>query len=351
MAWSVAGIRVLIPLDAGGREVHVFQTMKTIKFRSTLGAAIVALHGMAFAGGEGWTSDFAAAKKEAAESKKDLLVDFTGSDWCGWCIKLNDEVFKQEPFKAGVKDTFVLVEIDFPKDKSKLSEETHAQNKELGGKYAIQGYPTILLTDAEGRPYAATGYQKGGPEKYVEHLNELRGNKAKRDEAFAAASKAEGLEKAKALVSALDAMGLEDEVVANFYGDVAKQIKEADPKDETGFGKEAAAKQRLADFQKGLQELAGKQDMDGALALVDKTLKEGGFGADETQQLMMTRAVIFAQQSKFEEALKAVDEAIAFAPESQLIPGINGFRTRIEEEMKKAKEGAAKEDAESEDAE
>ena len=212
----------------------------------------MALHGSAFAGGEGWSSDFAAAKKLAAESKKDLLIDFTGSDWCGWCIKLNDEVFKHEPFKAGVKDSFVLVEIDFPKDKSKLSEETQKQNEELGEKYAVQGYPTILLCDAEGRPYAATGYQKGGPEKYVEHLNELRGNKAKRDEAFAAAGKAEGLEKAKALVAALDAMKLEDAMVANFYGDIAEQIKAADPKDETGFGKKAAAKKRLTDFQNAL---------------------------------------------------------------------------------------------------
>ena len=127
----------------------------------------MALLGTAFAGGEGWSSDFEAAKKQAAESKKDLLIDFTGSDWCGWCIKLNDEVFKHDAFKAGVKDSFVLVELDFPKDKSKLSEETQKQNKELGEKYAVQGYPTILLCDADGRPYAATGYQKGGPEKYV----------------------------------------------------------------------------------------------------------------------------------------------------------------------------------------
>ena len=85
-------------------------------------------------------------KKQAAESNKDLLIDFTGSDWCGWCIKLHKEVFSQDAFKEGVKDKFVLVEIDFPKDKSKLSEETQKQNEELGEKYAVQGYPTILLT-------------------------------------------------------------------------------------------------------------------------------------------------------------------------------------------------------------
>ncbi len=320
--------------------------MKLIKFTSTLCVALMALHGAVLAGGEGWTSDFAAAKKQAAESKKDLLIDFTGSDWCGWCIKLVDEVFKHDAFKAGVKDTFVLVEVDFPKNKSKLSEETQAQNEELRVKYAVKGYPTILLCDAEGRPYAKTGYQKGGPESYVEQLNKLREKKAKRDEAFASAEKAKGLEKAKALIAALEAMSLEDETVSRFYGDIAEQIKAADPKDETGFGKKAATQLRLKDFEKGLQELAGKKDMDGALKLVDDTIKEGGFDTVETQQIMMTRAVIFAQQAKFEESLKAVDDAIAFSPDSQMVPGIKGFRERIEGAMKQAGKKGAKKDSE-----
>lgn len=322
--------------------------MKTTLFAC---AAILALHGAAFAGGEGWSHDFEAAKKQAASEKKDLLMDFTGSDWCGWCIKLNDEVFKHEPFKAGVKDTFVLVELDYPRDEKKLSEVTKKQNEELRDKYAIQGYPTILLCDSEGRPYAATGYEKGGPEKYVSHLNELRGNKAKRDEAFAKAEKAEGVEKAKALVAALDGMGLDDGLVANFYGTVAEQIKAADPKDETGFNKKAEAKQRLQAFQMELQKVAQDGDMDAALVLVDKTLKEGGFGKEETLQIMMTRAMIFAQQKKFDDALKAVDEAKAFAPDSPMIEGIDGFRARLEAEKNKPagekdKEGGEEEDAE-----
>lgn len=304
-------------------------------------AALVALHcsGFAFAGGEGWTSDFAAAKKEAAESKKDLLIDFTGSDWCGWCIKLNKEVFSQDPFKAGVKDKFVLVELDYPKDKSKLSAATIKQNEELGKKYAVQGYPTILLADADGKPFAATGYQEGGPEAYVKHLDELRAKKSARDEAFATAAKASGVAKAKALVAALTAMGLEDTMILEFYGDVVGQIEAADPKDETGFGKAAAVKVRLATFQSELSACAKKQDFDGALAVVDKTLKEGGFGTEETQQMMMTRAMIFAEQKKFDEALKAVDEAKAFAPDSKMASGIDGFKARLEAGKKAAGDG------------
>ncbi|NQX03036.1 thioredoxin family protein [bacterium] len=308
--------------------------MKTATVLVVLGGS-----GIAFAGGEGWSADFAAAKKEAAEAKKDLLVDFTGSDWCSWCIKLDKEVFNQAPFKAGVKDKFVLVELDYPEDKSKLSAATLKQNEELGKKYAVQGYPTILLTDADGRPYAATGYQDGGPEAYVKHLDELRAKKAARDQAFESATKAQGVDKAKALVAALGAMGLEDAMVTNFYGDVVEQIKAADPKDETGFGKAAALKVRLAAFQEELGVLAQKQDFDGALALVDKTLKDGGLGAVETQQIMMTRAMIYAEQKKFDLALKAADEAKAVAPTSPMAGGIDEFKASIEAAKKPSAEG------------
>ena len=309
-----------------------------LKSLVTTGAALVALYcsGIAFAGGEGWSSDFEAAKKQAADSKKDLLIDFTGSDWCGWCIKLNKEVFSQEPFKAGVKDKFVLVELDYPRDKSKLSAATLKQNEELAKKYPVGGFPTILLTDAEGKPFASTGYQTGGPEAYVKHLDELRAKKTARDESFAAAAKTSGVEKAKALVAALAAMGLEDDMIANFYGDVAEQIKAADPKDETGYAKAAAAKGRLATFQSELQVCAQKGDHDGAIALVDKTLKEGGFDTEDTQQMMVTRAMIFAEQKKFDEALKAVDAAKTFAPDSETATAIDGIKAKLEAGKKAA---------------
>lgn len=310
------------------------------------GLALVAMYcsGFALAGGEGWSVDYAAAKKEAAETKKDLLIEFTGSDWCPPCIKLNKEVISQDAFKAGVKDKFVLLEVDSPKDKSKLSEETLKQNAELGKKYQIKGVPTILLCDADGKPFAKTGYQPGGPEAYVKHLDELRAKKAVRDESFASAGKLEGVAKAKALVAALGAMELGDEMVQNFYGDVTEQIKVADPKDETGYIKAAEVKARFATFQKELGGFAQKGEHDSALALVDKTLKEGGYGKEETQQVMMTRAMILAQQQKLDEAIKAVDEAKAFAPDTKMAGAIDGFKARLEAGKKKLEEAKAAED-------
>lgn len=296
-------------------------------------AALVALccSGFALAGGEGWTSDFAAAKKEAAESKKDLLIDFTGSDWCGWCIKLNKEVFSHQAFKDASKDKFVLVELDFPNDKSKLSEETQAQNKQLSEVYGIEGFPTILLTDAEGRPFATTGYQEGGAENYVKHLDELLAKKTVRDNGFKAASALEGTDKAKAYIAIFDSLGLDDSVAAKFYPDIIEQIRAADPEDTTGFTKRAAVKEKMAQFEDELNGKAQKKDFDGALKLIDDTLKEGGLPPDETQQVSITRAMIFAEQSKFDEAIKAVQEARAISPSSELASRLDGFVEQLKE--------------------
>jgi len=124
---------------------------------------------------EGWMDDFDEAVKIAKAEKKDLLVDFTGSDWCGWCIRLHDEVFSHEEFDAGVTPQFVLVSLDFPSgEEAKAKVPNPKRNQELQSKYGIRGFPTVLLMNSDGIVYAQTGYQEGGAEAYVKHIDELR---------------------------------------------------------------------------------------------------------------------------------------------------------------------------------
>ncbi|MGE4158341.1 MAG: thioredoxin family protein [Planctomycetota bacterium] len=119
---------------------------------------------------ESWKALLAKAKSE----NKLLLVDFTGSDWCGWCIKLKNEVFSTEAFVASAPKDFILVEIDFPR-KTEVAAEVKAYRQSLAQQYAIAGYPTILLIDGDGKKVAKTGYQAGGPENYLTHLAKLKG--------------------------------------------------------------------------------------------------------------------------------------------------------------------------------
>ena len=121
----------------------------------------------------GWLDDFEAAKKLAAAENKLLFVDFTGSDWCGWCIRLEKEVLSKKEFLDGVKDKFVLVFLDSPQNKKLILPATAKQNAELVERYGIRGFPTVLILDAEGAELAKTGYRRGGAELYVAHLEVL----------------------------------------------------------------------------------------------------------------------------------------------------------------------------------
>lgn len=126
-------------------------------------------------GHAGWHADFDEAVKVAKAEGKDLLVDFTGSDWCGWCIRLNKEVFDHAEWLDEVKKDWVLVALDFPRAEAvKAKVPNPERNRELQGKYNVQGFPTILLMDAEGTVYGRTGYREGGPAPYLEHMKELR---------------------------------------------------------------------------------------------------------------------------------------------------------------------------------
>jgi thiol-disulfide isomerase/thioredoxin len=160
--------------------------------RTTLIAALVTLTGVSVAAawtasapatmsssvtrtvGEGWLGDFDAAVAQAKAEKKDLFVDFTGSDWCGWCIRLNEEVFSHEEFLSAVKKDFVLVALDYPRSpEAKAKVPNPERNKALSEKYQITGFPTILLMTPDGDVFGKTGYRKGGPTPYVEHVKEL----------------------------------------------------------------------------------------------------------------------------------------------------------------------------------
>lgn len=121
---------------------------------------------------QGWLTDFEEAKTQAAARKVPILIDFSGSDWCGWCIKLDQEVFSQPEFKAYAKENLILFLADFPNQKAQ-SAEVKRQNQNLSAQYGVQGFPTVLLLDSTGKVIGKTGYKPGGPAKYIKHLKSL----------------------------------------------------------------------------------------------------------------------------------------------------------------------------------
>ena len=124
-----------------------------------------------------WNNNLNKAMEISKKTKKPLMLFFTGSDWCGWCIRLQTEVFKKPEFAAWAKDNVVLVEVDFPR-RTALSAELTAQNNELQQFFAVQGYPTVWFVNAtsvDGKAnfdkLGSTGYLAGGPSAWLNVAN------------------------------------------------------------------------------------------------------------------------------------------------------------------------------------
>lgn len=121
----------------------------------------------------GWITSYEQGQQEAKASAKLVLLDFTGSDWCGWCKLLDKEVFSQPEFKEYASKNLVLVEVDFPRLKQ-IANATRAQNERLAIKYQVQGFPTIIVLNGDGKKLAEFGYMQGGPEAFIAQLEKLR---------------------------------------------------------------------------------------------------------------------------------------------------------------------------------
>jgi len=251
--------------------------------RRFLAAVALCLSVVSLSAAEGWLTDLDEGIAVAKADKKAILVDFTGSDWCGWCIRLKKEVFDQKEFAAVSKD-FVLVELDYPQ-KKKQSAEEKAKNKALAEKFAIEGFPTIMLLDSDGQPFAQTGYQEGGPAKYLAHLAELR-----------KANTPEG--KAKF------AQGKKDEVLVRGYGE---------------------------ELEKLLAPHLEKKDLASAEAAIAKFLKDKAVSGAAKVTLSVNARVGSVQACKPGDnaaVLKVIDEIIAENP-AELTGELKQFRAQV----------------------
>lgn len=325
-----------------------------------------------------WMTDYKQALAKAKAEKKDLLLDFTGSDWCAWCIRLNREVFSRDEFIKYAPQNFILVELDFPRGKSDQSPATRKQNDQLQDTFAVEGFPTIVLADSQGRAYAKTGYEPGGPSAYIRHLEGLRETRSTRDEAFAKADAAKGTERAKLLADALTTVP--PNLIFVSYRPVVEEIIKLDARDEAGL--KSKWEDRLSSYvfsarwQQLGRTLGQSQDPDEILAGVAEAEKEFShypaglrklnilklsvyrafnrvpalnkglaealankdYTDEERFQLYMLKMTPLAQNQKFAEAEKVIAEAIADLGKSkdkEIIVNLYIVHARLFKDLKK----------------
>ena len=126
-----------------------------------------------------WTQDYDAALKLAKEKDLPVLVNFTGSDWCPWCILMEKQVFTTEKWSEWAKEHVVMAFIDFPKDKTRVPMGYVTRNRELQEKFEIEGYPTYIVLAPDGEKVLGQlgASRTATPEKFIADFEELVGKK------------------------------------------------------------------------------------------------------------------------------------------------------------------------------
>src|SRR5215831_2135240 len=151
--------------------------MELTKIRSLAGAAFVilafapffSLHAAADKA-DLWQTNYKQALAQAAKENKQVLLDFTGSDWCPYCIQMDREVLGKSQFENFASKNLVLVKLDYPRRK-KLPPGEMQQNDQLQQQYSIEGYPTYVLLDSRGKEVKrVVGYVDGGPSAFIKWI-------------------------------------------------------------------------------------------------------------------------------------------------------------------------------------
>ncbi len=224
-------------------------------------AAVAALVVPAFAAE--WMTDLEAARAKAASEGKAVLVDFTGSDWCGWCIRLKKDVFDKPAFAEYAADKFVLMEVDVPNN-PKFDPELLKRNRELCEQYKVDGFPTIMVMTPEGEVVGGFVGGKAGLEEARVPLDAALANAA----ALKAAELLEGDARVKALYAVYRQLPEEMRGASGLRARVA----ELDTANVTGIRDEIKAEEQMTAVVDELR--AAGEDGAKLLAIVDAALAD-----------------------------------------------------------------------------
>lgn len=230
-------------------------------FKNLLMAGLAAIVVPAFAAE--WMTDLNAARTKAAAENKAVLVDFTGSDWCGYCIRLKKAVFDTPEFESYAADKFVLVEIDVPNDVNRVGGPAQlAKNQALCNQYNVSGFPTIMVLNADNNVLG--GFVGGQPtlEATQVPLDAALANGRK----LQAAKSLQGVEKAKVLMEVYKSLPEELQPAAS---EMMQEIAALDPENATGIQELAKEAKIIAQVE---ADIRACREADEAMAVVDKAL-------------------------------------------------------------------------------
>jgi len=318
-----------------------------VVFALAVGGLLLSSRGVS--AGDRWLPDLDEGRRLAAARGKDLLINFTGTAWCAPCVELEYDIFEQPEFEP-VSEHFVLVRLDFPASEEDLPPELREKYVAWKERYGIRAFPTVILADATGRPYALTGNVGLGPDDYVRHLSELRTIRERRDAALSEASRSQGLVKARHLDKALSALregfgsrdgeSMKEDSLVRFYRPQIEQLlalagveEGAALRDTYQDVLEAERERgRIREIDERLQAIQDEEGLDAAIGFVDRELARART-PEPRNQLRLTRLILLEWANRHEEALSYAEQCIeddSYSSESR-----RWFRERMAYDLEK----------------
>ena len=275
---------------------------------------------------DGWTTSFEEAKATAASQDKGVFLLFTGTEWCVPCQILEKEVLSTGAFKQWADERVVPVLLDFPAPTPENPVPV-GEHRELAERFNIPGFPTIIMTDPDGRPFATVNFRE--PDRMFDNIKAGYSLRTARDDALARAADAEGLDKARALDEGLAAVGMP--TALTFYPDTVDRIIALDPDNEAGLKQryeQARADVRADAIVQESYDRIQHRDLDGAVAKLDEALALNP-STGLRQALTAFKGQIRLEQGRLEDASRLLDEAIALDPDSEVAPQIRALRDQV----------------------
>lgn len=269
-----------------------------------------------------WGTDLDEALAAAKKQEKPVLVEFTGSDWCSACAVLKSKVLSTKEFQDFVtKSRFVPVELDYPNAADKVTPEQRATRQKIAERYAVNAYPTLLVLDAQGQPYGRVVGVVGSPAQHVERLKAVLDVRRAYRKQVNAARKLSGLEKAKALVAALDLL---PEDCRPLHTALVDEVLECDTDDVLGYRKSREAQslldKQLGEIKAAISETIGERNfaevIGEARGTALKLLEREDWLPFVRLSLHGFVSQTYMMEGNLQESLKHMDAAIAADPES-----------------------------------
>lgn len=237
-----------------------------------------------------WYRDYASAARAAQTEGKKLLIVYTGTDWIEICQKFHDEILTQPSFIGALSGRFVLLKLEYPED-DVIPREEAAEKIFLREAYMVRGYPSIVLTEAGGRPFGLNGYQALGPSEYAA---QIRLADAAHEACLTASQQSEPLEgvaKAKRLRLAIP--DLPGALMARYYRREMEAILRSDPDDSLGVKDTFVKLISEADYGKKMQQLRGEAKWGEMVEVTEKFIGENKLRGEALQRALFNQATLY----------------------------------------------------------